>query len=71
MKVNDIIQFCGLPYVVTKIETNYDPYLWYCKHYTAKCFINGNEIGGAITEFMNPFQDIDSVTSGKLKSLYA
>lgn len=71
MKINDIIQFGGLPYIVTEIATDYDPYLWYCKHYKAKCFINGNEKGGALTEFKNPYCDINGVITGKLKSRYA
>lgn len=71
MRVNDIIQFVGLPYIVTEIQTDYDPYLYYSKHYKAKCFINNLEVGGALTEYKNPFCDITGVLNGKLKSKYA
>lgn len=70
MKVNQIIQFCGLPYIVTEITTDYDPYLQYCKHYKAKCFITGQETGGALTEFLNPFCDIKAAINGTKKSKY-
>lgn len=69
-KVGQIFQIAGLPYVVTEIKTDYDPYLWYCKHYKAKCFINNQEIGGALTKFKNPFCDIEGVLNGTKKSKY-
>ncbi len=71
MKVNDIIQFNGLPYIVTEVKTDYDPYLLYSKHYKAYSYINNMEVGGALTEFKNPFCDITGVLNGKLKSKYA
>ncbi len=71
LKVNEIIQFAGLPYIVTEVKTDYDPYLQYCKHYKAKCFINGSETGGAITEFKNPYFDVKGVLNGTKQSKYA
>lgn len=70
MKINDIIQWGGLPYIVTEIKTEYDPYLYYSKHYKAKCFINGMETGGALTEYKNPYCNIKEVLNGNLKSKY-
>lgn len=69
-EVGQVIQFCGLPYVVTEITTDYDPYLSYSKHYKAKCIVNGQETGGALTEFKNPYYDITGVLNGVKKSKY-
>lgn len=68
--VGQIVQFFGLPYIVTEITTDYDPYLSYCKHSRAICHINGMEYSGAITDYPNPYEDINAVLSGTKISKY-
>lgn len=69
-KVGDIVQFFGLPYRITEITESNDPYLFYGKHYKAKCIVNWKETGGAIPDCINEHQDIDGVSAGRVKSKY-
>ena len=59
MKANDIMQFCGLPYIVTKVYETNNPELFYKERFTAKCFINNREIDGAASEEKNPYFNIN------------
>jgi len=65
-----IVQFLGLPYIVMRITTDYDPYLVYCRHFRAYCPINGREIGGALADSPNPYCDISGVVNGTKHSAY-
>lgn len=65
-----LVQFFGLPYIITAIETDYDPYLEYCKHFRAVCPVTGREHGGALTDYPNPHTDINGVLNGTKSSKY-
>lgn len=71
--VGQLIKFCGEPYIITNIYFDYDPYLWYCKHYIAYSLSTGKITGAAIAtpENRNPYCDIDGVLNGTKQSKYA
>jgi hypothetical protein len=70
MKIGQVYQRNGLPYVVTDIVTDYDPYLWSCKHVKAKNILTGAMDGWSL-QVPNPYCDIDAVLNGTKISRYS